>query len=277
MSRVMGSYGRIFVRNMNVSVPDTLDGCTRVACPEHGCQCPGHTVWLYTCCISRTTQWISTRVFMPEWSSLTKVSGRISICQYHYLELKSGLNVCLKETNCYFRPSKQMFKSATWRELFCVWVIVQIQGKYPMSPCWCLVAFACVCQKYVNGFYLFTNWCTLSCLKNNIKIYITTAPTCFGAVSHTIIRERINLCSLKLQLLKQPIKIQRCVVYRVVVWLYILGPYWCMCVALFGSRLYCRTLQHTYTNKGKSNFDTIHYVLKILLSQYLTHCYSLLT
>ena len=50
------------------------------AYPEHECQCPGHTVWLYTCCISRTTHWISTIVFMPEWSSLTNVGGRISIC-----------------------------------------------------------------------------------------------------------------------------------------------------------------------------------------------------
>ena len=42
-------------------------------------------------------------------------------------------------------------------------------------------------------------------LQNNtkiyIKIYIKTAPTCFG-VSYTIIREHINLCLLKLQLLK---------------------------------------------------------------------------
>jgi len=52
-------------------------------------------------------------------------------------------------------------------------------------------------------------------LKNNIKIcikiYIKTAPTCFD-VSHTIIKERINLCLLKLQLLKQSIKIHRSVV-----------------------------------------------------------------
>ena len=27
----------------------------------------------------------------------------------------------------------------------------------------------------------------------------------------------------------------------------------------------------------KANFDTVHYVLKILLSQYLTHCYPLQT
>jgi hypothetical protein len=36
----------------------------------------------------------------------------------------------------------------------------------------------------------------VNCLKNNFKIYIKidikTAPTCFGAVTHTIIRERIT-------------------------------------------------------------------------------------
>ena len=42
----------------------------------------------------------------------------------------------------------------------------------------------------------------VSCLKkNNIKIYIKTAPKCFGAFYNTI-RERINLCLLKLRLLK---------------------------------------------------------------------------
>jgi hypothetical protein len=55
--------------------------------------------------------------------------------------------------------------------------------------------------------------------------------------SYTIIRERINSCLLKLQLLKQSIKIHRCVVNTVVVWLHILSPYWCMCFALFGCRL----------------------------------------
>ena len=56
--------------------------------------------------------------------------------------------------------------------------------------------------------------------------------------SYTIIRERINLCLLKLQLLKLSIKMHRCVVNTVMVWLHILlGPYWCMYVALFGSRL----------------------------------------
>jgi len=53
--------------------------------------------------------------------------------------------------------------------------------------------------------------------------------------SYTIIRERINSCLLKLQLIKQSIKTHRCVVNKVVVWLHILGPYWCMCVVLFGS------------------------------------------
>ena len=63
----------------------------------------------------------------------------------------------------------------------------------------------------------------LSCLKNNIKIYIKTAVDMFRCYSYTIIRERISLCLLKLQLLKQSIKIRRCVVNTVVVWLQILG------------------------------------------------------
>ena len=50
----------------------------------------------------------------------------------------------------------------------------------------------------------------------------------FRCYSCTIIRERINLCLLKLQLLKQSIKIHRCVANTVVVWLRILGPYWCV-------------------------------------------------
>jgi len=40
------------------------------------------------------------------------------------------------------------------------------------------------------------------------------------------------------------------VVNTVVMWLHILGVRcWCMYVALFGSTFYCRTVQHTYTNK----------------------------
>ena len=51
----------------------------------------------------------------------------------------------------------------------------------------------------------------------------------FRCYSYTIIRERINLCLLKLQLLKQSITIHRCVVNTVVVWLRMLCPYWCVC------------------------------------------------
>jgi len=47
----------------------------------------------------------------------------------------------------------------------------------------------------------------------------------FQCYSYTIIRERINLRLLKLQLLKQSIKIYRCVVSTVVVWLHVLSPY----------------------------------------------------
>jgi len=32
-------------------------------------------------------------------------------------------------------------------------------------------------------FFLFTNECTSDCIKNNIKIYIKIAPTCFSAVT----------------------------------------------------------------------------------------------
>ena len=51
----------------------------------------------------------------------------------------------------------------------------------------------------------------------------------FRCYSYTVIRERINLCLLKLQLLKQSIKIHRCVV-NTVVWLHILGHNWCLYV-----------------------------------------------
>jgi len=55
----------------------------------------------------------------------------------------------------------------------------------------------------------------------------------FRCYSYTIIRECINLCLLKLQLLKQSIKSQWCVDNTVVVWLCLLGPYWCVFVVLF--------------------------------------------
>ena len=52
--------------------------------------------------------------------------------------------------------------------------------------------------------FLFTNKCTSDCLKNNIKIYIKIAPTCFGAVTpssvsalmqHTHQQGPTNICS----------------------------------------------------------------------------------
>jgi len=43
----------------------------------------------------------------------------------------------------------------------------------------------------------------------------------FQCYSYTIFRERISLCLLKLQMLKQSIKIHRCVVNTVMVWLYV--------------------------------------------------------
>jgi len=35
-------------------------------------------------------------------------------------------------------------------------------------------------SRVLSEFYLFTNDALVSCLKNNIKIYIKTVPTCFG-------------------------------------------------------------------------------------------------
>ena len=52
--------------------------------------------------------------------------------------------------------------------------------------------------------------------------------------SYTTIRELIDSCLLKLQLLKESIKIHRCVVNMVVMWLHTLG-----------CTVYRRTVQHT--------------------------------
>ena len=54
----------------------------------------------------------------------------------------------------------------------------------------------------------------------------------FRCYSYTIIRERINLCLLNLQLLKLFIKIHRCAVNTVVECLYILSLFWYLHVAL---------------------------------------------
>ena len=63
----------------------------------------------------------------------------------------------------------------------------------------------------------------VSCLKKQFQnlheILHWNSSDMFRCYSYTIIREHINLCLLKLQLLKQSIKIHRCVVNTVVVWL----------------------------------------------------------
>ena len=65
----------------------------------------------------------------------------------------------------------------------------------------------------------------VSCLKNSIKIYIKiyieTAPTCFGVTVTPSSGSAINSCLLKL--LKYSIQIHRCVVDTMIVWLLILG------------------------------------------------------
>ena len=50
----------------------------------------------------------------------------------------------------------------------------------------------------------------------------------FCYYSYTIFGEHIYSCLLMLQLLNYIIKVYQAVVNTVVVWLHILGPYWCM-------------------------------------------------
>jgi hypothetical protein len=106
----------------------------------------------------------------------------------------------------------------------------------------------------------------VNCLKNNIKIhikiYIKTAPTCFGAVTPSSGSALFVLAKVTVVKIANYGKIHRCVV----MWLHILvGPCWCVYVvlfgsrgelgnaltqyvALFGSRLYFRTVQRTHIN-----------------------------
>ena len=67
----------------------------------------------------------------------------------------------------------------------------------------------------------------VSCLKNNIKIYIKTSPTCFGVT----VTPSSGSASILLQLLNLSTKIHRCVFNTVVLRLHILSTYWCLYVA----------------------------------------------
>jgi len=70
----------------------------------------------------------------------------------------------------------------------------------------------------------------------------------FRCYSYTIIRERINLCLLKLQLLKQSIKMLLrwwcgCIYYVLI----------CVCMLHCSAVVYCRTVQHAdYFNNCNS-------------------------
>ena len=81
----------------------------------------------------------------------------------------------------------------------------------------------------------------------------------FQCYSYTIITEHINLCLLKLHLSKQSTKTHRCVVNMVEVWLHILGPYWCMYVALSGSRLRGNCNTETCRSCFNVNFNTVFF------------------
>ena len=87
-------------------------------------------------------------------------------------------------------------------------------------------------------------------IRNYIKIYIKIAPTCFGAVippsgSALFVPAIVTLVKIA--------NYGTWVCDSVVMWLHLLvGPCWYVYVALFGSRLYFRTVQHTHANKATS-------------------------
>jgi len=104
-----------------------------------------------------------------------------------------------------------------------------------------------------------------NCLKNNFKILKFTLKQLRHVSVQSHHHQGVNYsCLLKLQLL-QPIKIYWCVV----MWLYILvGPCWCVYVALFGSARYTRQHQevdstseqcivHTPTPRSRLYFRTV--------------------
>ena len=71
-------------------------------------------------------------------------------------------------------------------------------------------------------------------LKNNIKIYIKIAPTCFGAVTPSSGSALYVLAKVTL-LLKWSIILHRCVIKSMVMWLHMLVVSLLMCV--------CRTVR----------------------------------
>jgi hypothetical protein len=75
---------------------------------------------------------------------------------------------------------------------------------------------------------LFTNECTSGCLKNNIKIYIKIAPTCFSAMSHHLQGAHYPFL-LKLHFVKI-VNYDTSVCNSVVIWLHILVVSLLMCV-----------------------------------------------
>ena len=107
--------------------------------------------------------------------------------------------------------------------------------------------------------FLFTNWCATELLWKNIKIYIKTTPTCFSAI--TIIRDRILWICKSYNYYYNHLKY--IVVISSVMWLHILlGPYWCICGALFGMRL--PFVLSISLSKG----ETLHCLPRLTDSQY---------
>ena len=65
----------------------------------------------------------------------------------------------------------------TWTKIFTFVPCILIPSKHGQRFSHSYRAF------WYHQSYLFTNECTSDCLKNNIKIFIKIAPTCFGVVT----------------------------------------------------------------------------------------------
>ena len=123
----------------------------------------------------------------------------------------------------------------------------------------------------LSKLYLFTNWCTSELFKKK-KFFKFTFKFTLKQLWHVSVQSHHHhgvhySCLLKLQLLKQSIKIHRCVVNTVVVWLHILllpsTAEQCNIHTNKRTQTLTHTHTHTHTNNGKSSqFRSIHFVLE---------------
>ena len=125
-------------------------------------------------------------------------------------------------------PASERPKIFYLKSLFCIYFILSIQLYH--------FFFTCMpCSLILSNFFYTPSDAQVNCLK---KILKSTIKLTLKQLRHVSVQSHHHQgahysCLLKLQLLKQPIKIYRCVV----MWLHILfGSCRCVYIALFGSR-----------------------------------------